>query len=222
MSSIKGWEGTVKYSNRIVAENVGTGNDVLVNFDLDYEADDELGEITDLATKIEVFFDGVLQATTGIYTLDGDGGAAGVGRVTFNTAPTTGVVITVSYYTYQVIGYVQSIGINHGNNVDPVHELGNRGPVELKEGNIDISLSLERCFINLGLISMVVHEISALRGWLSAEEFDIDLFPKGTTGGNPLLTVRGKFNDYSLSMPQDGLAMDSVGFVGKTITPTTA
>ena len=69
MSSVKGWEGTVKYSNRSVAENVGTGNDVLVNFDLDYEADDELGEITDLATKIEVFFDGVLQATTGIYTL---------------------------------------------------------------------------------------------------------------------------------------------------------
>jgi len=219
--SVKGWEGAVKYSNRIVTENVGTGNDVLVDFDLDYEADDELGEITDLATKIEVFLDGVLQAVTAVYTLDGDGGAAGVGQVTFNTAPTNGVVITVSYYTYQVIGYIQSVGITHGNNVVPVHELGKREPVELKEGNIDISLSFDRCFIKLGLISMVAHKIDALRGWLSAEEFDIDVLPKGDSGGNPLLTVRGKFGDYSLSMPQDGLLMDSVGFVGKTITATT-
>lgn len=221
MSAIKGWEGAIKYSNRQVLEAVATGaGGAGQSYDLDYEADDELGAITDDPTKCEVFLDGVLQATTGIYTLDGDGGTAGVGLLTF-AGSHDGEVIEASYYTYQTIGYVQSVTLSHGNNVEAVYELGNRGPVEVKEGNIDISLSLSRCFIDLSLVAIVAHEISATRGWLASELFDIDVFPKGDSGGNPKLTVRGKFGDYSLDMSQDSLLMDSVDFVGKDITVTT-
>lgn len=219
--SVKGWEGKVKYSNRIVLENVGTGNDVLVNFDLDYEADNELGVITDDATKIEVFVDGTLKTPTTDYTLDGDGGAAGVGRITFVVAPANGLVIEASYYHYATIGHVQSVGISQSNNLEPVHEMGSQLAVDLKEGNIDISLSLERCLIGLDLISIVVHEISEARGFLNENEFDIDVLPKGDSGGNPLLTVRGKFNGYSLAMSQDAILMDTADLVGKTITVTT-
>ncbi len=221
MSAIKGWEGAVKYSNRIVLEAVGTGaGGAGQSYDLDYEADDELGVITDDEGKIEVFLDGVLQATTGIYTLDGDGGSGGVGQLTFSGSH-DGEVIEASYYTYQTIGYVQSIGITHGNNVEAINEIGSRLPVEVKEGNVDISLSMERCFIDLGLIATAGHEISATRGWLASEEFDIAVYPKGDSGGNPLMTVRGKFNNYSFDMSQDGILMDSVDIVGKTITLTT-
>ncbi len=221
MSSTKGWQGVVKYSRRVVLEAVGLGDNSTTEFDLDYEADDELGVITDVATKCEVFLDGVLKTPTTDYTLDGDGGAASVGEITFVAAPSTDVVITASYYTYAVIGYVQSVGMTYGNNVEAVYGLGSRLPIELKEGNVEITLSMEKCFIDLGLISTVAHRISALRGWLAAELFDIDLYPKGTTGGNPLLTVRGKWNTHGLSMPQDGLAMDTAELIGKTITVTT-
>lgn len=221
MSSVKGWEGAIKYSNRIVNEAVGLGDNAQTAWDLDYEADDEVGIITDDATKIEVFLDGVLKTPTTDYTLDGDGGAAGVGEINFVVAPGTDVVITANYYTYATIGHVQSVAISQSNNVEPVHQIGSQLPVDLKEGNIDITLSLGRCFIGLDLISIAVHEVSEARGFLNANEFDIDVFPKGDSGGNPLITVRGKFNGFSLGMSQDAILMDSADLIGKTITVTT-
>ena len=219
--SVKGWEGAIKYSNRIVNEAVGTGDNAQTSWDLDYEADDELGVMTNAPTKIEVFLDGILKTPTTDYSLMGDGGAAGVGQINFVAAPGQDVIITANYYTYAVIGHVQSVGITHSNNVEPVHQIGSQLAVDLKEGNIDISLSLGRCFIGLDLVSIVIHEISEARGFLNANEFDIDVFPKGTTGGNPLLTVRGKFKGYSLDMSQDAILMDTADLIGKTIDVTT-
>lgn len=222
MTGVSGWEGKVKYSNRQVEESIGTGNDVLTDFDLDYPAVTELGDVTDDATKIEVFVDGVLQTPTTDYTLDGDGGAAGVGQVSFVVAPAQDEVLTASYYGYQEIGYIQSVSFSHSNNVESIRELGNRSPVELKAGNIDISLSMTRCFIDLGLVSTVVHQINAVRGWLASDLFDIEIYPKGTTVGYPEYVVRGKFNNYGLEMPQDGVLMDTVDMVGKTVEATVA
>lgn len=221
-TAVKGWEGKVKYSERKVLEAVGTGNDALVDFDLGYAAVDELSVVTDVATDIEVLIDGVIQTPTTDYTLDGDGGTAGVGQITFVVAPSAGEVIEASYYAYQTIGYIQSVGISQNNNVEAIRELGNRAPVELKAGNIDISLSMSRCFIDLGLIAVSVHEISATRGWLVVEDFDIEVYPKGTTATYPLFIVRGKFNTHGFDLAQDGIAMDTVDMVGKTIELTTA
>lgn len=222
MSAIKGWEGVVKYSNRVVLESVGTGSGGAgQDYDLGYEADDELGVVTDDPVKIEVFLDGVLQATTGIYTLDGDGGTAGVGQINL-IGSHDGEVIEASYYTYQEIGYIQSVGLSSNNNVESLYEFGSRAPKEAKEGNIDISLSMTRTFIDLSLVATCAHEPSAVRGWLASELFDIDVYAKGETGGDPLMTVRGKFNNYTFDLPQDGLAMDTVDMVGETITLTTA
>lgn len=224
MSAVKGWEGAIKYSNRQVLEAVATGSGGAgQSYDLVKTASDELGDVTDDPTKVEVFLDGVLQATTGIYTLDGDGGTAGVGQLTFSGSH-DGEVIEASYYAYEAIGYVQSIGYTQNNNVEPIYEIndGTRLPVEVKEGNINISLSMERASIDLGLIATVVHQISAARGWLAENEFDIELYPAGTTGGNPEMIVRGKFNNISMSMSQDAIAMDSIEFTGRDVTVTTA
>jgi hypothetical protein len=220
MSAVKGWEGAIKYSNRVIAEAVGTGDNVEDTFDLDNPASDELGDVTDDETKIEVFLDGVLQATTA-YTLDGDGGAGGAGQIVFTSPPGNLVVITANYYHYKVIGYIQSVNLDQDNDVTPVHEIGDRYPVELKEGNVTISLSLNRAWIDTSLISVAVHEISSARGWLASEEFDVDVYPKGTGSTNPLLTVRGKFNTHSLDFPQDSLLMETAEIVGKDITVTT-
>ena len=221
MSAIKGWEGVVKYSERQHIEDVGLGDNADLTWDLDYPAVNELGVVTDDATKIEVFLDGVLKTPTTDYTLDGDGGVASVGEITFVVAPGTDVVIEASYYAYKTIGYIQSVGLSNSNNVEAVHQLGSRGPVEAKEGNIDIGLSMERAFIDLSVVATCAHEISAARGWLASELFDIDIHPKGDTGGDPLMTVRGKFNNYTFDLPQDGLAMETVDMVGVTITVTT-
>ena len=222
MSAIKGWEGLVKYSNYQVLEDVGVGDNVDVTWDLDKPAVDELGDITDDATKIEVFLDGVLQIPTTDYTLDGDGGIGSVGEITFTVAPGSSVQIDASYYAYEEIGYIQSVSFSQGNNVEAIYELGSRGPKEAKEGNIDIGLDLERAMIDLGLIATVAHEISAARGFLSSALFDIEIYPKGDTGGNPLMVIRGKFNNINWNLPQDGLAMDSANMVGQDITVTTA
>ena len=222
MASIKGWEGKVKYSERKVLEAVGIGDNADVTWDLDYPAVDELGDITDDATKIEVFLDGVLKTPTTDYTLDGDGGTASVGQITFTVAPAQDDVIEASYYAYQTIGYIQSLTFAQNNNVEPVRGLGAQLPIELKTGNIDISLSMSRCFINLNLIAVSVHEISADRGWLVEHLFDIEVYPKGDTGGYPLYIIRGKFNTHGLDLTQDGLAMDNVDMIGKTVTVTVA
>jgi hypothetical protein len=220
--SLKGWEGAIKYSNRIVNESVGIGDNADTTWDLDYPAVDELGDVTDDPTKIEVFLDGVQQTPTTDYTLDGDGGAGSVGEITFVVAPGSSVVITANYYRYQDIGYVQSISPSVSNNLENVYEIGSREPVEIKEGNIDISLDMTRCFIDLSLVSVVIHKDSDADEWLAQNEFDIEVYPAGDTGGNPLMIIRGKFGDYSLDMSQDGILMDSITFTGRTITLTTA
>lgn len=224
VSSVKGWEGAVKYANRIVGEAVGIGDNADTTWDLDFPAVDELGDVTDDPEKIEVFLDGVLKIPTTDYTLDGDGGSGSVGLITFTVAPIQDAVITANYYAYQSIGLIKSVSISHNNNVEAIKALndGNRLPAEAKEGHIDISLSMTRCLIDLGLVSTVIHDISAARGWLASELFDIEVYPKGTTGGYPLYVVRGKFNNYTLDMPADGLLMDTVDMVGIDITLTVA
>jgi len=109
---------------------------------------------------------------------------------------------------------VQSASISHGGAVEPVYEIGSRRATELKEGNIEITVSLEvlyrtdtpwpsRCGVGA-------------TGALTT--YYLGIYPKGYATGNPKIVIEGKFTSWSYGMTQDGLETESIEFVGRVIS----
>jgi len=207
--AIRGWEGAIKYPYRVIKEDTGVDYDPAAGSTVTVSntpVTDEKGDTTDDETKIEVFI-GTTKISTADYTLTGS-----TGTVSIVSGLTPTGRIYVSYYYYPVVGYIQSASVSHTAGLEPIREIGSREPKEIKEGNIEITLSIERCFIDNHLFEVIS------RDELSKHEFDIELYPKGTGAGNPIITVRGKFGSYTYDMTQDGIIMESVDFSGRQIS----
>ena len=113
---------------------------------------------------------------------------------------------------------VLSVSMSNGNNVEALYELGSRGPTEVKEGNIDLSLDVEVRYVaaSAWLTRAGVGSTGALTSYYFA------IYPKGYSGGNPEIRLLGKFNNFTFSEPQDGVATLSLTFVGESIAVGTA
>lgn len=210
--SYAGWEGAIRFPvKRVVAERMidVDGADALGNgsktvfYTRSFPITDAAGAVTNVITNVILYYDGVAQSAWGTMV-----GAEG--KITTTAAPGAGVVITMTYYTARIVGYGQGMTIKHSGNITPVREIGNRLPVELKEGNITIGVSIERCWLSRDLLG---------KQWQpgAAPEFDIDLCPGGIGTGKPYIRVTGKFNNWNATERQDGILVESSEMVGRII-----
>lgn len=108
---------------------------------------------------------------------------------------------------------VQSVAMSNNNNVESLYELGSRGPKEVKEGNIDLSLNITLHYVD-GSIWPGMAGVGST-GALTPYYFAI--YPKGYSGSNPEIRLYGKFNDWSFDESQDGVVTETVTFVGESI-----
>ncbi len=108
---------------------------------------------------------------------------------------------------------IQSVSPTHGNSLEAIYKLGSRLPVEVKEGNIEISIDITANY--QGDTTWTSRCGLGSSGALTA--YYVAIYPQGALSTNPELRFLGKFGNYSLDVPQDGVATESMTFTGTLV-----
>jgi len=130
----------------------------------------------------------------------------------------------IDFYQLSPVGRATNVEVNVQTDLELFHEIGRRHPAALRPGNIAISGSIGRAYINGALLRLLLG-----KGALPAREAEpyaqpsfnlmLDLKDAAVPGTSSTLTVHGvKFEDWAYSLPEDDFVMESVTFKGLFIT----
>ena len=111
---------------------------------------------------------------------------------------------------------IQSVTPSIGNNVEGLYEIGSREPVEVKEGNIEVSLDITAHYQS-GTPTTWSARAGVGAGSVALTEYYVAIYPNGATSTEPEIRLLGKFNDYSFAIDQDGIVVESISFVGRLV-----
>lgn len=123
-----------------------------------------------------------------------------------------------------LVGRVTGISIRASTEVKPFHELGSRSAKELRAGNISISGTVERAYINGALLKLMLGlyaENEEVPGY-KIPTFNLkiildNLKPEGDAG-NSILTVYGLiFDTWRFNLPEDDFVLEKLSFKAKRI-----
>jgi len=110
--------------------------------------------------------------------------------------------------------YIDSVDTNLDGGLEELYELGSRLPQEINEGNVKMSLSLTKKFVD-----------STWAGYAGIGQTDmlppekyIGLYPFGYGAGNIKIVCRGKFGNHRLGMPQPDYVTESLDFVVQSMS----
>jgi hypothetical protein len=210
----KGWQGVIKVPvTTLTKERLidADGKDALGDgskttfYSRSFPIVDSTGAVTDDETQVTVYLDDIAQSTTA-YTLTG-----AEGKIVFGTAPASGKVVTMTYKYAKTVGYATGISITHNPNLEAFYEVGSREPKVIKEGNIEITGTVDRAFVDRDMLGK-----ESYTGELG--EFTLEVYPEGVGEGKPKITLSGvKFSGWTFDMPQDGWITESSDFIAKSI-----
>lgn len=115
------------------------------------------------------------------------------------------------------IGRVSGVTVRVMNEVKPFHELGQRFATELRPGNINVSGTIERAYINGALLRLMLGDAADSRpaGTFVSPSFNLNIRLENPSlpGNTATVTVMGvKLDQWSYSLPEDDFAMETVGF----------
>src|SRR5205823_3613789 len=101
--------------------------------------------------------------------------------------------------------------------VKPFHELGQRYATELRAGNVNVSGSIDRAYINGALLKLLLGDAAASRpaGAFVHPSFNISLRSENPAraGTASTVTVHGvKIDEWSYTLPEDDFVMEQVTF----------
>src|SRR5216683_183354 len=122
------------------------------------------------------------------------------------------------------VGRVTNISLAVSTEVKAFHELGLRSPRELRAGNLYISGSVERAYINGSLLKVMLGQYAEAE---EAAGFKIPTFnmkiildnvrPPGDPGTS-LVTVYGViFDNWQFSLPEDSFVLEKATFKARRI-----
>jgi hypothetical protein len=108
--------------------------------------------------------------------------------------------------------------------IKPFHEMGARYPSELRAGNITISGTVERAYINGALLRLMIgqYAIEPESAGLPIPSFTMkvavdNLAPAGEDG-NSILTVYGlMFDSWQVNLPEDDFMLERLTFKARRI-----
>ena len=124
-----------------------------------------------------------------------------------------------------VVGRVLNVGVSVRTEVKPFHEIGKRIATELRAGNINVSGTVERAFVNGAMLRLLLGRY--------ADEEETNAFPmprfnmilsmdnqRGEEGaGSSKLTVFNVlFDNWQFQMPEDDFVLEQVGFRARRVT----
>lgn len=117
------------------------------------------------------------------------------------------------------VGRVTNVNIAVQTKVKSFHEMGSHGAREIRAGNIEISGSVERAYINGALLRLMLGKYATDEETppLKIPTFNIKLIldnmmPEGDAG-NSVLTVYGvMFDSWQFSLPEDDFVLERMTF----------
>lgn len=121
------------------------------------------------------------------------------------------------------VGRVQNIRVEVRSDVKPFHEIGQRYATELRPGNITITGSFERAYINGALLNLLLGDAATSRpagGW-AQPAFNITLLLQNaaTPDVSSMVTLHNvKLDRWIYDVPEDDFVLESAGFQALTVT----
>src|SRR5262245_58233181 len=123
-----------------------------------------------------------------------------------------------------VVGRVTNVAISVTTEVRPFYELGSRAPKELRTGNIAISGSVERAYINGALLKLMLGQYAESEEAVGFKipSFNMklildNLMPAGDAG-NSVLTLYGViFESWQTYLPEDNFMLEKLTFKAKRL-----
>lgn len=115
------------------------------------------------------------------------------------------------------VGRCTGVTIRVTNDVKAFHELGQRFATDLRPGNINVSGSIERAYVNGALLRLMLGDAADARpaGAFVGPQFNLSVELKNPADpDNPAtVTVMGvQISGWSYSLPEDDFVMENVDF----------
>ncbi len=123
----------------------------------------------------------------------------------------------IDAYETITVGRVNNVTVQVTSDVKAFHEIGQRYATELRPGNINISGTIGRAYVNGAMLKLLLGEAADSRPAASWAQptFNITLLLKNaaTPSVTNNVTLHGvKLNSWNYAMPEDDFVMESVGF----------
>ncbi len=123
----------------------------------------------------------------------------------------------IDAYETITVGRVQNVAVNVSSDVKAFHEIGQRYATELRPGNINISGSIGRAYVNGAMLKLLLGEAADSRPAASWTQptFNITLLlaNAATPDVTNNVTLHGvKLDNWNYNMPEDDFLMESVSF----------
>jgi len=110
--------------------------------------------------------------------------------------------------------YIDGVDTDLDGGLEELYQLGSRLPQEINEGNVKMSLSVTKKFVDG---TWAGHAGVGQTDMLPPEKY-VGLYPFGYGAGKIKIVCRGKFGSWRLSTPQDGYAAEILDFAVESIS----
>lgn len=151
----------------------------------------------------------------------------GQGTLTFaplDTPPGKDAESIIAAYEIQTaVGRVTGICIRIKTDLEEFHEIGFRHVTSLHEGNIHISGSIDRAYINGALMGLLMGRKAFLEDAKSKRTFQpefnmtIQMDDPSIQGRAEIVVSGVKFENWNYNMPEDEFIMEQITFKAKSI-----
>jgi hypothetical protein len=123
----------------------------------------------------------------------------------------------VDKFALTPIGRATGVTVKVTNEVEAFHELGQRFATEIRSGNVNVSGTIERAYVNGGLLRLLLADGADNRpaGTFASPTFNLTMQLKNPAlpAGAATVTVMGvQLEEWNFDMPEDDFVMEQVGF----------
>jgi hypothetical protein len=129
----------------------------------------------------------------------------------------------ITAYEMLTVGRVQQVRVEVTSDIKAYHEIGQRFATELRAGNVSISGTIGRAFINGAMLKLLLGEAADNRpqGSWAQPAFNITLLVESPAapGVTSTITLHDvKIDQWVYQMPEDDFVLESVGFQALFLT----
>ena len=121
------------------------------------------------------------------------------------------------------VGRATGISVEVVSNIEPFHEIGQRYASELRPGNVSVSGTIKRAYLNGAMLRLLLGEAADGRpsnSW-AQPAFNLTLMAENAAmpGVRSTITLHGvKVGQWNYTMPEDDFVMESINFQALYLT----
>lgn len=131
-------------------------------------------------------------------------------------------------YNIATVGRVTGVEIRINTELEVFHQIGTRQPIEVVPGNINISGSIDRAYMNGALMRMLLGRVAG--SGENEDDIPLELQPNfnlvltmhdpredNATKGTRITVSAVRFDDWTFTLPEDDFVMENISFKALSI-----